>query len=105
VGRLRLGEVGFAAGRETLDEYVTGTWAHAHGRHLAPKTRAVYGGLYDLHIGPRLGDVPLSQISPELVARFQADLIGAGVGPEARRKSVVLLGGILQRATEGRRIA
>jgi hypothetical protein len=36
---------------------------------------------------------------------FQADLIGAGVGPEARRESVVLLGGILQRATEGRRIA
>jgi integrase len=103
--RLRLGEVGFAAGRETLHEYVTGTWAHVHARHLAQKTRQGYAWLYDRHIGPRLGGVPLTRLTPEVLARFQADLISAAVGHETRRKSMVLLGGILQRAAESRRIA
>jgi hypothetical protein len=42
-------------GRQTLDEYVTGTWAKAHAAALAPETRAVYSWAYDSHISPRLG--------------------------------------------------
>lgn len=102
--RDRLGEMSFDAGVETLGQYVEGTWAHAHVAQLAPKTRKTYAWAYDLHIGPRLGDVPLRRVNPEMVARFQADLLAAGVGPEAVRKSVTLLGGILQRAAEARRI-
>lgn len=102
--RQRLGEMSFDAGAETLGQYVEGTWAHVHASHLAPKTRKTYAWAYDLHIGPRLGDVPLRSVNPEMVARFQADLLAAGVGPEAVRKSVTLLGGILQRAAEARRI-
>ena len=102
--RQRTGGFDFEASAETLDEYVTGTWAHAHAAHLAPKTRQVYGWAYDLHIAPRLGGVPLRGVNPEMVARFQADLLAADVGPEAVRKSVTLLGGILQRAAEARRI-
>jgi integrase len=102
--RQRLGEIGFEATAETLDQYVTETWAHAHGAHLAPKTRKTYAWAYDVHIEPRLGTMQLRQINPEVVARFQADLLSAGLGGEGVRKTVTLLGGILQRAAESRRI-
>jgi integrase len=98
----RSGDLG--RGAETLDEYVTGTWARAHAAHLAPRTRQTYASMYDRHIAPRLGDVPLREIDPETIAAFQGDLLRAGVGPQAIRKSMTLLGAILQRAAEGRRI-
>src|SRR5215211_5967157 len=92
------------AGRETLDEYVAGTWAKAHAAHLAPRTRRTYANTYDKHIAPRLGDVPLRELDSETIAAFQAELIVAGVGPHAIRKAMALLGGILQRAAEARRL-
>jgi integrase len=101
--RQRLGEVAFSD--ETLDEYVMGTWTHAHAAHLAPKTRKLYAWAYDSWIDPRLGSVRLREISPETVARFQADLLAKGLGGDGVRKCVTLLGSILQRAAESRRIA
>jgi integrase len=104
--RRRTGELRFLdAGSETLAEYVEGTWAATHAAHLAPKTRQTYAWVYDMHIAPRLGGVKLRDLDPELIARFQAELVADQVGPEARRKAMVLLGGILQRAAEARRIA
>jgi integrase len=103
--RKRMGDLALMdAGRETLDEYVTGTWAKAHAVHLAPRTRRTYANTYDKHIATRLGDVPLRELDPETIATFQAELIGAGVGPHAIRKAMTLLGGILQRAAEARRL-
>jgi integrase len=103
--RKRTGELGLMdAGRETLDEYVTGTWVSTHAAHLAPRTRKTYASTYDRHISPRLGSTRLRELDPELIAAFQADLIRAGTGPHAMRKAMTLLGGILQRAAEGRRI-
>lgn len=103
--RRRTGELRFLdAGSETLAEYVEGTWATTHAAHLAPKTRQTYAWVYDMYIAPRLGGVKLRDLDPEMIARFQADLVAADVGPEARRKAMVLLGGILQRAAEARRI-
>jgi integrase len=84
---------------------VTGTWAQAHAQALAPKTRKTYAWVYDRHIGPRIGGVPLVQITPDVVARLQADLIAARVGHETVTKALGLLGGVLQRATEARIIA
>lgn len=92
------------AGRETLEEYVVGTWVKAHAAHLAPKTRQTYAHTYDLHIGPRLGAVALRDIDPEVIAGFQGDLLSAQLGPHAIRKAMTLLGGILQRAAEAQRI-
>jgi integrase len=92
------------AGRERLDDYVTGTWARAHTAHLSPRTRQTYASSCDRHISPRLGHVPLREIDAETIAAFQGELLRSGVGPQAIRKAVTLLGAILQRAAEGRRI-
>ncbi|MDX6561238.1 MAG: hypothetical protein QOD65_1052 [Gaiellales bacterium] len=93
------------AGSETLDQYVTGTWASAHLAHLAPKTRQHYAGLYDHHIAPFLGSAPLRALTPERVARWQSDRLKAGAGRVALRQAFELLGTILQRAVESQRIA
>jgi integrase len=93
------------AGAVTLNEYVTGTWARAHAASLAPKTRRTYAWAYDKHLAARVGSLPLREITPDTVARLQADLLKAGAGHEGTRKAVTLLGGILQRAAESQLIA
>jgi integrase len=103
--RRRTGELALLdAGRETLDEFVTGTWVRSYAAHLAPRTRQVYTSAYDRHIAPRLGGTPLREIDAEVVGAFQGELIASGVGPHAVRKAMTLLGALLQRAAEGRRI-
>jgi integrase len=104
--RRRLGDLGILVGsRETLDQYVAETWVRTHAVTLAPKTAKTYAVLYDLHIGPYLGPFKLSQLTPELVARWQADRIAAGAGRTAVLKALSLLGAILQLALESERIA
>lgn len=54
------------AGRETLDAFVTDTWAPIHSVTLAPKTRKTYASLYDHHLAPHLGHVELRHLRPDL---------------------------------------
>jgi integrase len=99
--RRRLGTLAqLDAGTETLDAYVTGVWAPTYAALLAPKTRRLYTMLYDHHLAPRLGSVPLRELTPELIGRWQSDRLAAGAGREAVRKALTLLGNILQRAVE-----
>jgi integrase len=58
-------------------------------------------------VGGRRGRERSERPQPPLtrVAVFQGKLVRAGVGPHAIRKAMILLGAILQRAAEGRRIA
>lgn len=93
------------AGMETLGDYVTGTWAISHAVTLAPKTRVHYAGLYDHHLRPCLAAVPLREISPELVGRWQADRLAVGAGPVAVRQAMDLLGSILEHAFVSGRIS
>jgi integrase len=103
--RRRLGElVGFAGSQDTLNRYVADTWAKTHAVTLATKTAKHYASLYDHHIAPFLGDLKLSELTPELIARWQAERVAAGAGREAIRQAMKLLGNILQRAMEGGRI-
>jgi hypothetical protein len=92
------------AGAETLDEYVEHTWAPIHAAPLAPKTRELYAGLYDLHVSPFLGSYPLRELTPEVIGRWQAERLAANAPVESTRKALTLLGGILQRALEAGRI-
>lgn len=93
------------AGSETLDAYVTGTWAQAHTAHITPATRRLYASLYDGHIRPYLGSVPLRELTPDRIAAWQAQRLADGAGPEVMRKAMTLLGNVLQRAVESQRIA
>jgi integrase len=103
--RRRLGTLAqLDAGAELLNEYVTAVWVPVFAAQLAPKTRATYSAIYDRHIAPTLGSVPLRELTPEAIARWQADRLARGVGPSAVRKALALLGSILQRAVEAGRI-
>jgi integrase len=104
--RRRLGDlVGFAGAQETLNRYVTETWAKTHAVTLAPKTAKHYASLYDLHLEPYLGEVKLTDVTPEVVSRWQADRIADGAGRVAVLHALDLLGSILQRAVEGGRLS
>ncbi len=92
------------AGRESLDEYVAGTWAPAYAAQLAVKTRRHYVSLYDCHLSPFLGALPLRSLNAETVARWQADRLAEGTGPVAVRHALELLGSIMQRAFEAERV-
>ena len=54
---------------------------------------------------PYLGPFKLSELTPELIARWQADRIAAGAGRTSVLKALTLLGSILQLALESERIA
>jgi integrase len=92
------------AGTETLGEYVTRTWAPTHAVMLAPKTRQHYESLYDRHLRSDLGAVRLRDLTPEIVARWQAARLRKGAGPVAVRHALDLLGSILQHAVASGRI-
>lgn len=92
------------AGTETLDEYVTATWAPTYGSTLAPRTRRNYARLYDAHVAPTIGSTPLQALTAEQIGRWQSDRLAQGAGPVAVRRSLELLGSILQRAHEAGRI-
>lgn len=101
----RLGELAAAdAGTESLDQYATEVWAKAHTAHLKAETRRKYACVFDKHVSPRLGGMQLRNIDPETVATFQSDMVRDGVKPHAVNKAVILLGAILQRAAESKRI-
>jgi integrase len=104
--RRRLGELGVLAGsQETLDRYVSETWARTHAVTLSENTAAQYAGHYDVHIAPYLGQLKLSELTPEIIGRWQAERIAAGAGRTSVLKALTLLGGILQRAVEAERLA
>ncbi len=73
--------------------------------NLARSTLQVYAVQWDAHVLPRLGSIPLRELSPEVINRFRLELEADGVGPASIRKSLTLLQGVLQRACEWGRIA
>lgn len=104
--RRRLGELApFVGSQETLDRYVSETWARTHLATLAEKTARHYASLYDLHVSPGLGDLKLVELTPEVIARWQSDCLTSGTGRVALRHAFDLLGSILQRAVESGRLA
>jgi integrase len=54
---------------------------------------------------PRLGGYPLRNLTPEVLARFRADLAAGGVGDPTIRKLMSIVQGVLQRAVEWHRLA
>jgi hypothetical protein len=92
------------SGRITLAQYVAETWRPAYAASLAKKTRVHYEHLLAKHVLPGLGPLELRAITPETIARWQAERIAAGHGRVAIRHTFDLLGSILQRAFESGQI-
>jgi hypothetical protein len=69
--RKRTGELAqLDAGREPLREFGEEWWSLHAQPNLARSTLELYAMLWDTHILPRLGDVPLRELTPEVVNRF-----------------------------------
>jgi integrase len=60
--------------------------------------------MLDVHIVPRVGDVRLRSLTPELIGELRAELTAAGVGDAATRKALLVLQSMLERAVEWQRI-
>lgn len=77
------------SGRVTLAEYATKTWRLAYAASLAPKTRQHYEQLLAKHVLPPLGPLELRVITPETIARWQADRWAPAMGgsPSAMRST------------------
>lgn len=104
--RRRTGEIAaMDAGKETLASFAEEWWRLYAVPNLAPKTLKVYADLWDRYVLPRLGGYPLRNVTPEVIARFRADLGIAGVGDPTIRKLMSIVQGVLQRAVEWQRLS
>ncbi len=92
------------AGRETLAEFVEEWWQVYAGPNLERSTLRAYAQFWNSHALPRLGQLQLRELTPQVIARFRAELEAAGVGNEAIRKTMTMLQGVLQRAVEWGRV-
>jgi hypothetical protein len=92
------------AGKETLAEFAQEWWRVHAAANLERSTLEVYASIWNRYALPRLGDRRLRDLTPQTIARFRADLEADGVGPEAIRKTIAMLQGVLQRAVEWQRI-
>jgi len=93
------------AGKQRLRDFVAEWWRIEAEPHLTPKTLQLYASSRRRHILPRLGDVELRKLTPEMIGGFQAQLVAEGVGSPTVRKVMVFLQGVLERAVAWRRIS
>lgn len=104
--RKQLGElVPHEQSKATLDEFAREWWARYASTELARKTQERYASLWDVHVLPRLGAVQLRQLTPSVIAEFQSELRGAGVGEPTIRKTLALLQAICREAVTWGRLA
>jgi integrase len=99
--RKRAGELVESAGAQmTLTELAL-EWMHVYGApNLARSTLESYAITWDRHVLPRIGDLRLRELTPQVLERFRGELAAAGVGLPTQRRVLVIVQGILQRAVE-----
>ena len=90
--------------RETLAEFAKAWWNRYAVPNLQQHTLLGYASMLDVHIIPRLGQVQLRSLTPELIGQMRAEMAVDGVGEPAIRKTLVLLQSVLERAVEWRRL-
>jgi integrase len=104
--RRRMGEIAsFDGGKMLLADFAREEWWPDWAEpNLAPATLKSYAGTWDKHVLPRVGGVPLRELTLPVCQRFASDLVRDGVGPATRHRAIVLLGSVMQRAVEWGRI-
>src|SRR3954464_12485712 len=86
--RKRLGQLAqIDAGRQTVAQFAREYWRIHAEPNLSARTRESYAVVFDKHILPRVGSLPLRDVTPAIVAGLSADLRASGVGPAAARRA------------------
>jgi hypothetical protein len=103
--RARTGDLGMLdAGHDRLDEFAA-EWRRSYAKPtLAPRTVKSYAHAWELHVSPRIGGLQLREVTVQAVPRFAAEMETAGVGASTRRRVLMVLSSVLQRAVEWGRI-
>jgi integrase len=102
VRRKRMGDLAtLDHGKQTLQDFAETTWWPLHVQpNLARATRINYVGTWDLHVLPDLGSYPLREITAPVLRRHFANMRARGTGPEAIKKTKLVLQSCLRLAVE-----
>lgn len=86
------------AGTEPLTDAVEQWWKDHVEPTLARTTVGSYAHVLDMHLLPRIGDVPIRDIDSARVIDLQRDLRADGVGPAMVHRVMMVLSGIMRHA-------
>jgi hypothetical protein len=78
-----------------LAEFVETYWRLHAVPNLSPATRELYGGIWERHILPVLGEYGVRELSPKRLTRFRAELEQGGVGTATVVKALTIVQSIL----------
>lgn len=92
------GLVDLERGLVILADFVVDYWRDYAIPNLAPKTRDVYGRVWEKHLRPRIGAVPLRQLTTPALTRLRAELSREGVGDPMVLKAFTMLQSVLSHA-------
>jgi integrase-like protein len=85
-------------GGVVLADFVEVYWRDYAVPNLAPRTRAVYARVWDKHLRPRIGGLPLRELTTPALTRVRAELTRAGVGDATVLKAFTMLQSVLSHA-------
>jgi hypothetical protein len=85
-------------GTTRLDAFVERWWATWAAHNLTRPTLRVYAAVWNLHGLPRVGALPLREITPATIDELGAALEADGVGPSAIRKLMTMLQSVFRQA-------
>lgn len=95
----------YEAGEETLGAFAAGDWWRLYAEpHLAERTRDSYSKIWDRHVLPYLGAVPLRELRAPDIEEHLAGLRSIGVGAPTVHRVYLVLSSVLQRAFEWGRV-
>ena len=82
VRKKRTGELAqLDAGKESLADFDEEWWRLYAEPNLAKSTLQVYAVQWDAHVLPRLGAIPLRELTPDVINRFRLELDADVSGP------------------------
>ena len=79
-----------------LAEFVETYWRLHAVPNLSQSTRDLYGGVWERHILPALGEYGVRELTPKRLTRFRAELEHAGVGAATVVKALTIVQSILR---------
>jgi integrase len=90
--------VNIERGKVLLADFVVEYWRDYAIPNLAPRTRDVYGRVWEKHLRPRIGSMPLRQLTTPTLTRLRAELSRDGAGDPTVLKAFTMLQSLLSHA-------